>query len=109
MDSVILKKLSVFKAPIKLRVYIRNGEGINGFIEGVVTERSIPVSRKVCCYHRLSNELLSIVRSSDSGRYRFDGLIAGSKYYITSLDEDEDGAQYNAVTQDLITASEVTA
>ena len=65
--------------------------------------------RRVMCYHRLTGALLATTISSADGSYRFDDLIAGVKYFITSVDENNDGVQYNAVTQDLITASEVTA
>lgn len=87
---------------------LKNGQGDNGYISGIVTENSLPVSRRVMCYHRLTGVLLATTFSDDDGKYRFNGLVAGVKYFITSLDENDDGVQYNAVTQDLITASEVT-
>ena len=82
------------------------GKGANGYISGIVTELGVVVSRRVNCYHRMSGILVSSVWSDNNGKYRFDGLIAGVKYYVTSLDSNDDAVQYNAVTQDLITASE---
>lgn len=83
------------------------GQGNNGYIKGKVTEQSLPVVRRVMCYHRTSKSLVNVVWSDVSGNYFIDGLIAGSKYYVTSIDDNSDSTQYNAVTQDLITASEV--
>lgn len=88
---------------------LKNGQGDSGYIAGIVTENSLPVSRRVMCYHRLTGAWLATTFSDDDGKYRFNGLVAGVKYFVTSLDENEDSTQYNAVTQDLITASEVTA
>lgn len=104
-----VKKPRFVQVPNRLQfITLKNGQGDNGYISGVVTENSLPVSRRVMCYHRLTGDLLASTWSKADGSYRFDNLIAGVKYYITSLDENNDGIQYNAVTQDLITASEVT-
>lgn len=84
----------------------RSGEGVDGVIKGIVTENGTPVSRRVMCYHRMSKTLVSTVISDKNGAYIFNNLIAGVKYYVTSLDSNNDAVQYNAVTQDLITASE---
>lgn len=100
--------------PISFRVQsnlhgnsLRAGQGDDGYIAGIVTELSLPVIRRVMCYHRLTGLLLDTTWSKADGSYRFDGLIAGVKYFITSVDENNDSVQHNAVTQDLITASEV--
>lgn len=87
--------------------YSRVGEGVNGTISGVVTELGSPVTKRVMCYHRYSGRLTAISYSNSNGEYRFNNLIKGVKYFITSVDENNDAIQYNAVTQDLITASEV--
>lgn len=87
--------------------YSRVGEGVDGTISGVVTELGLPVARRVMCYHRYSGRLTAIGYSDNNGRYRFNGLIKDVKYYVTSVDESNGDEQYNAVTQDLITASEV--
>lgn len=78
-----------------------------GFISGVVTEQNVPVSRRVMCFHRKSARLISITYSGEDGRYTFKNLVPASEYFITSIDDNNDGIQYNAVTQDLIIASEV--
>lgn len=83
------------------------GVGDNGFISGIVTEQGKPVSRRVICYHRRTGARVASTWSSDDGKYRFDNLIADVTYLVTSVDENNDAVQYNAVTQDLITASEV--
>lgn len=87
--------------------FAKKGAGADGCIKGVVTEQGIGVIRRIMCYHRMSGALISTTLSKTSGEYYFDDLIAGVKYYITSLDESDESTQYNAVTQDLITASEV--
>lgn len=105
MQSVVIIPL-----PVSLRKsQTKNGQGDNGYITGVVTEKETTVSRRVMCYHRLTGDLLASTWSKPDGSYRFNNLIAGVKYFITSVDENNDSIQYNAVTQDLITASEVTA
>lgn len=103
LDSAITGKL----AKSIVNDFAKKGSGDNGFIQGVVTEQGVGVSRRVMCYHRMSGILVSSLLSSPSGNYQFDNLVAGVMYYITSLDESDGSTQYNAVTQDLITASEV--
>ena len=85
---------------------MKDGEK-KGAILGQTTKNGVPVSVRVMCYHRMSGRLIKITNSDINGYYRFDRLSAGAKYYVTSLDEVGDGVQYNAVTQDLITAGEV--
>lgn len=103
-----VKKPRFIQVPNRLKfITLKNGQGDDGYISGIVTENSLPVSRRVMCYHRLTGIWLATTSSGDDGVYRFDGLVAGVKYFITSLDEADDGIQYNAVTQDLIVASEV--
>lgn len=108
MDMVFINKPLAFAAPISAyNNLLKAGQGDNGYIAGFVTELSLPVVRRVMCYHRLTGLLLYTTWSGTDGSYRFDGLIAGVKYFITSIDNNNDAVQYNAVTQDLITASEV--
>ncbi len=98
---------TIFKNAILLSI-INDNTTKTGFISGQTTKDGIAVSARVMCYHRMSGRLINTTYSDDSGYYRFMGLIAGVKYYVISLDENNNGTQYNAVTQDLITASEVS-
>lgn len=108
MITTSLRKIRPINIPAILRGdYIKNGQGDRGYITGIITEQSLPVSRRVFCYHRLTGMLVADELSMADGSYRFDGLVAGVKYYITSIDENNDGIQHNAVTQDLVIASEV--
>lgn len=102
-DALILASVPISLARLS---YI-DGQGVSGYIQGKVTENGIGVARRVMCYRRRTGILLYKTISDENGDYRIDGLIAGLKYYVTSIDENNDGTQYNAVTQDLITASEV--
>lgn len=86
---------------------LASGIGTDGYIIGKVTENGVGVSRRVMCYHRHSGALVGTTWSNDDGAYLFDGLIAGVKYYLTAIDGNTDAVQYNAVTQDLVVASEV--
>lgn len=107
MSVTVLGKATTLKLPQSMRVQSKIGEGVDGFIAGIVTEKELPVIRRVMCYHRKSGELLKTTWSDINGHYRFDGLVANLAYFITSVDENVDAVQYNAVTQDLVTASEV--
>lgn len=108
MNVITLSSAVLIKLPASLRGdSIRSGQGETGYIKGVVTEKAIPVSRRVLCYHRLSGGLVGSVWSDDNGNYVFNELIAGVDYFVTAVDQNIDAVQYNAVTQDLITASEV--
>lgn len=104
--NVLDKAISV-RLPSLMRADNNSGQGDNGFITGKVTENAIGVKRRVRCYHRLSGILVDEVWSNNNGDYTIINLVAGVRYYITSLDQNGDLVQYNAVTQDLIIASEV--
>lgn len=105
---ISMAKPMTFRVQSKLQGNsLKAGQGDDGYIAGAVTELSLPVVRRVMCYHRLTGLLLDTTWSKADGSYRFDGLIAGVKYFITSVDQNNDAIQYNAVTQDLIVASEV--
>lgn len=112
MGSTILPSINnrhITRLPIAMRSSTsKAGEGDNGFISGIVTEGGNPVARRVFCYYRKTGELIRTVRSNEQGVYRIDGLRPNSIYYLTSIDNNGDDIQYNAVTQDLIAASEVT-
>jgi len=103
----VLPTLISVEAPASLAVNRPSGAGSDGFIKGVVTEKGLPVSRRVMCYHRKSGALISSTWSDLNGNYNISGLVAGIRYFVTSIDEDGNEPQYNAVTQDLITASGV--
>lgn len=105
----IAKPLTLVGVPqVIARLTYIDGQGTTGYIKGKVTENGIGVARRVMCYRRRTGVLLYQTTSDSNGDYRIDGLIAGLKYFVTSIDENKDAVQYNAVTQDLITASEVS-
>lgn len=105
----VAKPLLLIGVPRAIQILTEiDGQGTNGYIKGKVTENNIGVSRRVMCYRRRTGVLLYKTMSDENGDYYIGGLIAGLKYFVTSIDENEDSMQYNAVTQDLITASEVT-
>lgn len=105
----IAKPLTLVGVPqVIARITYIDGQGATGYIKGKVTENNIGVSRRVMCYRRRTGVLLYKTMSDENGDYYIGGLIAGLRYFVTSIDENEDGIQYNAVTQDLIVASEVT-
>lgn len=79
-------------------------QGVSGCIEGIVTEQGVPVSRMVMAYHRRTGVLSASAKSSTDGSYRIDGLVAGVNYFVTSIDDNGDDYQFNAVTQDLVRA-----
>jgi len=107
-DFDMLPAASVFSLPYKTIADSQTeGRGGNGFISGKVTESGLAVARRVLCYHRRTGKLCGTTWSDENGYYIFNGLIAKSNYYVTSIDENLDAVQYNAVTQDLIEASEV--
>lgn len=107
MSLVLPDTARSFTYPLEYRSFVKQGEGADGFIAGIVTEKELPVIRRVMCYHRKSGTLLKTTWSDINGHYRFDGLVANLAYFITSVDENVDAVQYNAVTQDLVAASEV--
>lgn len=84
---------------------LNSGIGRGGYISGRVSEKGIPVSRRVLCYHRRTGNLVNSTYSDIDGNYRFDDLEPNANYFVVSLDENNDSVQYNAVVQDLIAAS----
>ena len=84
---------------------LNSGTGKGGYISGRVSEKEIPVSRRVLCYHRRTGNLIHYTYSDIDGNYRFDDLEPNANYFVVALDENNDSVQYNAVVQDLIAAS----
>lgn len=76
----------------------------SGQIIGQVLENKKPVARRVFCYHRRTGELVATTKSNDDGFYQFDNLAKGVMYYLVSIDEENDGTQYNLTGQDLVIA-----
>ena len=106
MPIVKLKSAKVIKIPFVLRRYKQQGEGENGFIEGKVLEKGLPVSRRVMCYHRRTGVLIKQTRSNGNGYFRFDGLASGIKVFITSVDDTGGSTMHKAVTGDFITVAD---
>lgn len=101
-----MKEFKNIRLPKSLSVKISlDGQGDYGFIEGLVKQEGVGVPRRVLCYHRRSGLLVGTTYSSISGEYRFDNLISGMEYIVTSIDEDGVSPKYNAVTQDSVVAS----
>lgn len=83
----------------------QSGVDRGGYISGRVTEKELPVSRRIMCYHRRTGALVGSTLSNENGDYRFNDLSPNASYFVVSLDENNDVVQYNAVVQDLIAAS----
>lgn len=110
MNAIALGSAVLITLPAGLRGdNIKNGQGDTGYIKGKTTEKGVPVSRRVMCYHRLTGELVASTWSELDGSYQLNGLVSNVAYFVTSIDENNDSVQYNAVTQDLIVASEVVS
>ena len=82
-----------------------DGKGDTGFIEGQVLEKGLPVSRRVMCYHRRTGMLIKHTRSSDNGYFRFNGLAAGIKVFVVSIDDTGNPVIQKAVIGDFVTVS----
>lgn len=61
--------------------------------------KGVPSKRKVCLYHRSTNELIATAWSDVAGNYHFDNLRPNTEYYVLALDHERN---YNAVIQDMI-------
>lgn len=72
---------------------------MTGIIADKVLIKGVPSKRKVCLYHRSTNELISTTWSDEAGNYRFDNLRPNTEYYVIALDHER---QYNAVIQDML-------
>lgn len=77
----------------------------NGSITGRVTENGLPVSRRVMLYDRNTGAYAGQTRSDSEGIYSFDRTNEQILYFAVSIDDDNDGVQYNIVGQDLISGN----
>lgn len=80
-------------------------QGGNGSISGRVLENGIPVSRRVMLYDRKTGAYAGQVRSDADGNYTFKRTNEALVYFIVSVDDSNDGVQYNLVGQDLISGN----
>lgn len=74
----------------------------SGSISGVVTENTIPVSRRVFLYERDTGILFGQTWSDIDGKFTFSSTKESLSYFAISLDENKDSVQYNLTGQDLI-------
>lgn len=77
----------------------------NGSISGRVTENGVPVSRRVMLYERKTGTYAGQVLSDLNGFYKFDRTNELLTYFVVSIDDNNDGEQYNLAGQDLISGS----
>lgn len=87
----------------------QNSSGINlngnGSITGRVLENGLPVSRRVMLYERATGVYAGQMRSDSNGYYTFKRTRESLTYFIVSVDDSNDGVQYNLVGQDLISGN----
>ena len=74
----------------------------SGSISGVVTEKGVPVSRRVMLYERVSGTLFGQTQSNSTGHFTFDKTKEDLTYFAISLDETQDEIQYNLAGKDLL-------
>lgn len=77
----------------------------NGSISGRVLENGLPVSRRVMLYDRRTGAYAGQTRSGVDGNYTFKRTNESLTYFIVSVDDNNDGVQYNLVGQDLISGN----
>lgn len=77
----------------------------NGSISGRVLENGLPVSRRVMLYDRRTGAYAGQTRSDRDGHYTFKRTNEALIYFIVSIDDNNDGVQYNLVGQDLISGN----
>lgn len=77
----------------------------NGSITGRVLENGLPVSRRVMLYERQTGLYAGQTRSNKDGNYKFKRTNESLTYFIVSVDDNNDGVQYNLVGQDLISGN----
>lgn len=106
MPIINSNKPKIFRLPLVYRNNTVNGTGENGFIEGRILNKGVPVSRRVMCFHRRTGQLISTCWSDADGYYRFDNLTAGIKVFITSVDDTVASTMQKAVTGDFITVAD---
>lgn len=79
-----------------------------GSITGRVTENGLPVSRRVMLYERKTGAYAGQTRSDEDGYYTFKRTNERTLYFAISIDDNNDGVQYNLVGQDLISGNHDT-
>lgn len=77
----------------------------NGSISGKVLENGLPVSRRVMLYERKNGAYAGQTRSGVDGNYTFKRTNESLLYFVVSIDDSNDGVQYNLVGQDLISGN----
>lgn len=77
----------------------------SGSITGRVLENGLPVSRRVMLYERQTGIYAGQTRSDSDGNYTFKSTNETMTYFIVSVDDANDGVQYNLVGQDLISGN----
>lgn len=77
----------------------------NGSISGRVTENGLPVSRRVMLYERMTGSYAAQVISGQDGKYVFENTNEEATYFIVSIDDNNDGVQFNLSGQDLISGN----
>lgn len=77
----------------------------NGSISGVVLENGLPVSRRVMLYDRRTGNYAGQTRSDKDGHYSFKRTNEALTYFVVSIDDSNNGVQYNLVGQDLISGN----
>ena len=76
------------------------------YFSGYITEKDIPVSRKVSVYDRVTGGLEDTTTSSGSNGYYYLETTTSGTHFIVSFDDDE-GEDYNALILDKLIPQEV--
>lgn len=76
-----------------------------GSITGRVLENGLPVSRRVMLYDRKTGAYAGQTRSDSDGNYSFKRTNERGLYFVVSIDDHNDGVQYNLRGQDLISGN----
>lgn len=74
----------------------------SGSVSGMVTEKRVPVSRRVMLYERDSGIFFGQIQSSIDGKFTFNNTKETLSYFAIAIDENQDGNHYNLARQDLI-------
>lgn len=77
----------------------------NGSISGRVLENGLPVSRRVMLYDRATGAYAGQTRSDSNGLYSFNNTNERGVYFVVSIDDHNDGVQFNLKGQDLISGN----
>lgn len=79
--------------------------GGNGSITGRVLENGVPVSRRVMLYDRSTGAYAGQTRSDSEGSYIFKRTNELAVYFVVSIDDNNNGVQFNLKGQDLISGN----